>query len=147
METKREVSTLLPYYIKDGQVFVYLQKRYSGARILPGHFSFFGGKLEPGENITQALEREIKEELGIALKEYTFLGTYQSGVTKEVILHVHFLKVDDNFEKEVTVMEGEYGKFFSPKEVADEVLLIDSDKNIIKDLYQLVNNKKRYTNI
>ena len=142
MEAKREVSTLLPYYIQDGQVFVYLQKRYSGARILPGYFSFFGGKLEPGESVAQALEREIKEELGITLKEYTLLGTYESGVSSQVLIHVHFAKVNSDFEKEVIVMEGEYGKFFSPEQVLDEPLLIDSDKNIIKELYQLVNKKK-----
>lgn len=40
-------------------------KQNSGA----GHWEFPGGKIEPGENHTQALAREILEELGFAIKE------------------------------------------------------------------------------
>jgi len=36
-------------------------------------YGFFGGKLDAGENSEDALKREIKEELEIEIKNYTFL--------------------------------------------------------------------------
>ena len=50
MENKRKVSVLIPYKIRSGNIFVFLQKRADDAKILPGHFAFFGGKLEEGES-------------------------------------------------------------------------------------------------
>ena len=79
------------------------------------------------------LEREIQEELGFAVKGYTFLGHYSF---IDQMANAYFLKVSDNFEKEITIMEGDYGKFFSEDEVISEPMLIESDKKILKDLYQ-----------
>jgi len=39
-----------------------------------GYYFFLGGHLEFGESIPQALSREIKEELGIDIKKYSFIG-------------------------------------------------------------------------
>ncbi|MSU60631.1 MAG: NUDIX domain-containing protein [Candidatus Staskawiczbacteria bacterium] len=133
METQREVSVLIPYKIKNRQILVFLQKREKDRKVLPGHFAFFGGKLEEGESPEQALEREIKEELCFDLKEYKLLGKYFFG---EWSGSVYFLKVGDDFESQIKVMEGEYGKFFSQQEVSDELMIIGEDKSIIKDLYQ-----------
>jgi 8-oxo-dGTP pyrophosphatase MutT (NUDIX family) len=32
---------------------------------LPGHWSLFGGEIDPGKNAHQAIRREIHEELGL----------------------------------------------------------------------------------
>ena len=76
MEKKRHVSILIPYKIKDQQVLVFLQKREKDRKVLPGHFAFFGGKIEEGENPEEALDREIKEELCFNPKGQEFLGKY-----------------------------------------------------------------------
>lgn len=133
MENQREVSVLIPYKIKDRQIFVFLQKREKDRKVLPGHFAFFGGKSEKGESPEEALEREIKEELCFALRKYELLGKYFFG---EWSGSVYFLEIGDDFESQIQVMEGEYGKFFSQQEVADELMIIKEDKSIIKDLYQ-----------
>lgn len=39
-----------------------------------GMWEFPGGKLEPDESATSALIREVKEEVGIEVLEYAFLG-------------------------------------------------------------------------
>lgn len=142
MENKLEVSILIPYKLNNGQVFVFLQKRDSNAKVLPGHFSFFGGKVENGESLKEALEREIKEELGVVLNNYNFLGTYQSFKDKSITLNVYFTKVNNNFEKEIKVNEGEYGKFFSESEMLLESMLIENDKIILKDFYKLLREKE-----
>ncbi len=138
MEKKRDVSVLIPYYIKDGVVFVFLQKRDQHGKVLPGHFSFFGGKIELGETPSQALEREIKEELGITVAGYQFLGQYLSQTG--FVLNVSFLEVAEDFQKHINIMEGEYGKFFSEEEMAREPMLLESDKKIIGDLYKKLQN-------
>ena len=35
---------------------------------LPGYWEFPGGKVEPGESLEFALEREIREELGVTIR-------------------------------------------------------------------------------
>ena len=141
MENKREVSALIPYKIEEGQVWVFLQKREEDTRILPGHFSFFGGKLEEGETPEKALEREIAEELCITVKDHEFLGKYNF-TEWHGLAYVYFMKVEDNFENEITVTEGEYGKFLSEDEVFHEPMIIESDKNIFRDLYARIKNGK-----
>src|SRR3989338_10663485 len=135
MEDKRYVSVLIPYKVKDKKVFVFLQKRDNKAKVLPDCFSFFGGKIELGEKPEEALVREIKEELNFNLKEYLYLCQYTSDASILIVLYVYFSKVDDDFENNVTILEGEYGKFFSENEMEKELKLINSDKKILKDLF------------
>ena len=138
MDNKREVAVLLPYKIEGSVVRVFLQKRGMESKVLPGHFSFFGGKLEKGEKPEEALRREIKEELDFTIKEHSFLGTYTSAVDVLVVLHVYITKVSSDFENTIEIHEGEYGKFFSEEEIMNEPMLIESDKNILKDFRKIV---------
>lgn len=50
-------------YRRDGQML--LQQRDDTPDLpFPGHWTFFGGQVEPGESLQEALERELIEELG-----------------------------------------------------------------------------------
>jgi 8-oxo-dGTP pyrophosphatase MutT (NUDIX family) len=40
---------------------------------LPGYWAFFGGGIEKGENPTEALKREIREELSYQVQNPEFL--------------------------------------------------------------------------
>ncbi|MBH0118285.1 NUDIX domain-containing protein [Rhodococcus sp. CX] len=51
-----------------------LQTRSAGATV----FYMAGGKLEPGENAEQALHREIREELGVGLRDVTEVGVFET---------------------------------------------------------------------
>ncbi len=139
MEKKRNVSILIPYKIENQSLFVFLQKREKNRKVLPGYFAFFGGKIEEGETSEQALEREIQEELCFMPKGYEFFGKYDF---TDWAANVYFLKVSNNFEKEISVVEGEYGNFFSEDEIKNESMIASHDKDILGDFYRLLNTKK-----
>lgn len=64
------------------------------------YYFFPGGHIDFGENVKEALEREIKEELGLSIKKYSFIGAvenfYKENSQKhhEIIL-VFEIKVDN----------------------------------------------------
>jgi len=143
MENKRKASVLIPYKIENNKIFIFLQKRDGNAKILPNCFSFFGGGIEKNESPEDALKREIKEELNLSLKNYQILGIYHPTLNEPTLLNVYFTKVKNNFEDEITINEGEYGKFFSKKEAISEPTLINKNKIIIKDLYKLLEDNEQ----
>jgi len=56
----QELAALILY---DDQHRMLLQHRTDDAPTFPGHWSFFGGGIEPGETPEQAVTREAMEEL------------------------------------------------------------------------------------
>ncbi len=123
-----------PYKIEDGLAFVFLQKREKDRKTLPGYFAFFGGGIEEGESSEQALKREIKEELEFDLKDHKFLKRY----IFDWIANVYYIKVEEDFESKVKVNEGEYGKFFSEKGIEVEPMIIEGDRIVLKEFYDLL---------
>ncbi|HIE42675.1 MAG TPA: A/G-specific adenine glycosylase [Nitrospinaceae bacterium] len=72
---------------------VYIQKRKLGG-LMGGLWEFPGGKLESEESPEQCLQREIKEELGIAIKIDEKLMTVKHSYTRfHVTLHVFMCKI------------------------------------------------------
>lgn len=140
MENKRSVSTLIPYFIKDGKVRVFLQRRSKDAEYRPDQFGLFGGGIEPGETREQALVREIKEELNIEAKNYEFIGQYESD---SVINNVFIMEVGENFENEVHVNEGQYGRYFTEEEIMNEPALSDFHRKRVRDLYDKIKKIKK----
>ena len=133
MENKRKVSSLIPYKIKENKIFVYLQKRSQDAQRIPGYFGFFGGGAEGDENPEQALKREIKEELDFIPKDFSYFKKYEferSG--KDIFI----IKVNDNFENEINILEGEYGRWFNETEALSEEKLIEEDKIVLREFYK-----------
>ncbi len=78
-----EVVTAL--LLKDGAIMMCQRNE---KKIYPLHWEFPGGKVEPGETMIQALQREIREELHVEIKDaeewYEDTMTYSYGITYHV---------------------------------------------------------------
>lgn len=62
---KEKVLTLL-FLVKDQDILLAMKKRGFGA----GRWNGVGGKVEPGEKLEEALERECQEEIGVTPLNY-----------------------------------------------------------------------------
>ena len=140
MEIRRAVSVLLPYKMKNGEMFVYLQKRDMNMERLPGYFGLWGGGREGNETADETLAREIKEELGIEVDmakvrlfhAYTFLHS---------VKHAYLYEAADGWEDQLVIGEGDYGKWFRLDDVFKEPKLILEDKVILNDLERVLLDK------
>lgn len=52
-------------------------KRALGERMEPGSWGFIGGKVDIGETPAETIVREIKEEIGITVHQYNYIGSYE----------------------------------------------------------------------
>jgi len=50
-------------------------------------------------------------------------------------MHVFIQKVDDDFEKNIEIREGQYGKFFNEQEALNEPRLTAHDRKILRDFF------------
>jgi 8-oxo-dGTP diphosphatase len=83
----------------------------------PNHWDFFGGHLEQGETPEQALVREIKEEIGVDLKQWAFLKHYvcAEGDTYPNIKYLYWAKID-KIAEELTLYEGQRLMSIAPEQ-------------------------------
>lgn len=84
----------------------------------PNHWDLIGGHVEEGETPEEALVREVKEELDIDLKEYSFYKKYEclTGDAYENIKFIYTGKINIPIE-EVTLLEGVRPQYFSRDEI------------------------------
>ena len=71
----------------------------------PGYWEFPGGKIEPGEDARAALVRELREELGIELRDATPWITRVYAYTHATV-RLHFFRVT-RWDGEPTPLEGQ----------------------------------------
>ena len=124
----------LPYRKNsDGDFLIFLQKRKQTAQRAPGKFGFFGGGAEnESEKPEDILIREIKEELNFIPEKFWYLGRYEF-TNKELFAYCQ--QVDDGFETQIKIAEGDFGKWFSKQGLSREPELIDDDKPVFKDFF------------
>ena len=141
MKEKRKVSTLVPYKIKGGIVLIFFQKRSNNAKRYPGLFSFFGGGSEGDENSEETLLREVKEELDYIPDNLNYFGRQEMPIS---IVDVFTTKVEDDFEKKIKILEGDYGIWFSEDDFEKNKNLMTEDVKLFEKLYEeLSNNLKK----
>jgi 8-oxo-dGTP diphosphatase len=86
----------------------------------PDHWDLIGGHVEEGETPEEALIREVKEEIDIDLKDYTFYKKYEclTGDAYENIKYIYYGKINLPIE-EITLLEGVRSQYFSREEIPD----------------------------
>ncbi len=84
----------------------------------PDYWDLIGGHVEEGETPEDALVREVKEELDIDLKEYSFFKIYEclTGDAYENIKYIYTGKINIPIE-EMTLLEGVRPQYFSREEI------------------------------
>jgi len=99
----------------------------------PNHWDLIGGHVEEGETPEEALVREVKEELDIDLKEYSFFKIYEclNGDAYENTKYIYTGKINIPIE-EITLLEGERPQYFTREEIPD-VKFANIIKSIVLD--------------
>ncbi|UTW57793.1 NUDIX domain-containing protein [Kordiimonas sp. SCSIO 12603] len=110
------VSAKVVVVSKDGKVLVL--RKSSGIVDLPG------GKVEKGENLFEAMERELKEEVGFKAKNFQFVTSWVKtnkslGDRLVIVFEAHLKKKAKKMEVKLSD-EHIWGKFLCPEGV-DEI--------------------------
>lgn len=90
------------------RILLYLRDDKPGLSY-PGHWALLGGQLEPGETPEDALDREVREEIGRKIREVAFLGRLDvegNPLCEDHIIHV-FEGVVDGPVDELQLTEGQ----------------------------------------
>jgi len=99
----------------------------------PDHWDLIGGHVEEGETPEEALVREVKEELDLELKDYSFYKKYEclTGDAYENIKFIYTGRIDIPLE-DITLLEGVRPQYFKRSEIAG-VRLANILKSILLD--------------
>ena len=127
-EDKKTVNVAVGVILHDGSCFV--TKRDESAH-QGGTWEFPGGKVEQGETVTQALARELQEEVGIVLVDSEPLLQIEHDYgDKHVTLHIHTVI---SFTGEARGCEGQEGRWVLLKDLRD-LCFPDANKTIIEKI-------------
>ena len=118
---------------KKGEVLLFLRDDKEGLPY-PNSWDLIGGTADRGESVKEALVREVKEEAGHDVQEYTFFKKYvvleEDGSSSEKF--VFYSITDKVFEDFILGDEGQKLQFFLLED-ALKLKLASSHKDILKD--------------
>lgn len=114
---------------------VLLQKKDMRYPWFPGKWCLFGGSIEDGESPLEAIQRELKEELGCDFEnlQYLFTQVYQDTSGEKIRTGNHYI-FKGTFKGAISQLhlsEGAGFAFFSPEELAN-VPIVDHDLRAIR---------------
>lgn len=132
----QKIATII-FEDNKGNILMYLRDNKNTIPF-PNHWDLFGGHIEEGETPEIALKREVKEELGIELKDFKFFKEYKclEGDVCPNIKYVYYAKLTEPIGK--TTREGQKMQFFPPSEIPSLKIA-----NILKDvILEYIETKK-----
>lgn len=129
-------------------------------------YQFPGGHLEDNESLEECLLREIKEETGMEIKNYTmkpfekithYTKNYRNtGKNRENIIYYYILKTDDKYNNENAHLDeyeklGNYVVKTIPLDKVEKILIDSIPDNpinqiIVSEMLEVLNEYKRINN-
>lgn len=131
----RDVSVLI-LYTSTGHIL--LQHRTDDAFRLPGYWAFFGGGIEQGENPTEALEREIREELSYLVQNPKLLLAQK--VRDEENDNTKYVFVEQYQDQSLQLGEGQAMGWFPPDETHG-LKMVDHDRFVVEQVRDFLNRR------
>jgi 8-oxo-dGTP diphosphatase len=110
------VSQLAAIVLFDDANRLLLQHRTDDAPTFPGHWSFFGGGVEPGETPQEAVVRETLEELAYRLRKPRLWHT-QDFIDKG-LTYTQFIFIERYDGSDLVLGEGQAMAWFAAAETA-----------------------------
>ena len=106
-------------HVFNGQGDVYLQKRPEWKDVQPGKWdTAVGGHIDYGEIPEEALQREVREELGITDFIPEFMGKYVFNSNRESeLVYVHRTTYDGMIQPSKDELDG--GRFWTTQEIRE----------------------------
>lgn len=105
----------------------------------PGKWDLFGGKVEAGERPSDAIVREVQEEIGLKdTSEPLSLKVYRHFKSMEIqdrVEHVYWSRLDKPAE-ELEIYEGANPRWFSQSEI-ENLDIAFGFKDVLKDFFRL----------
>ena len=124
---KKHIEVVAAIIIRDGKLFT-TQRGYGEFK---DGWEFPGGKMEKGETMWQALERELREELAIQVKATDLIKTVEYEYPN-FRLTMHCLKTEI-IHGEPNLLEHEDAKWVT-KEQIDDVPWLPADLEVVENI-------------
>ncbi len=120
-------------FILDFKNRILLVKKSAKEAIDPGMWVIPGGKVKTNEHIIDAMKREVKEEVGLLIKNYEWIGEDVFKVDDKYFHAAHFLcrvhstkniKLEKNLLEYRWITKKEINKYKIPRNIQKEILNI-----------------------
>ena len=131
----RDVSVFI-LYTSSGHIL--LQHRTDDAFRLPGYWALFGGGIEKGENPTEALEREIREELSYQVQNPKFLLAQKVRDEENDYDNRKYVFVEEYQGQSLQLGEGQAMGWFLPDET-HALKMADHDRFVVQQVRDYLN--------
>ena len=118
-------------FIADNKKRLLIVKKSLREQIDPGMWVVPGGKIHPDEHVIGALKREVKEEVGLTIKGYQWIGEDVFKVDNKYFHAAHFLckakstekvRLEKNLLEYRWITKSEVSNFQIPKSIKKEIL-------------------------